>query len=245
MSTSYVLLPLNKASALWDTNLYDMLSNPAIMSQVEEADVFLKVHWKAWMFGPDEVMKILKFLKEKTSPPELSSSTPKGSQPPNKRRTHDCSPLTQSPLTSKVKSEPSLPVKESSIASGKAPVCSHACKGGKIPIIEVLTLCQQKGITPSPTVVSEDTHVDPQSQSPTPITVELMLDQIFTDLPLLSALQLLHKEFLQVKGAHDMDAFENFAKEYSTGHHLLIDMGLVWDEDGVLQHVASPQIHHY
>ncbi len=43
MSNSYALLhsALNKAPALWDTDLCDVLSNPTIASQVEEADVFL------------------------------------------------------------------------------------------------------------------------------------------------------------------------------------------------------------
>ncbi len=43
MATSYVLLhsALKKAPALWDTSLCDALSNPTIVSQVEEADVFL------------------------------------------------------------------------------------------------------------------------------------------------------------------------------------------------------------
>ncbi len=48
-----------------------------------------------------------------------------------------------------------------------------------------------------------------------------------------------------VEGAHDTDAFEKFAREYSTGRRLLIDMGLVRDEDGVLQCVAVPQLRHY
>ncbi len=51
--------------------------------------------------------------------------------------------------------------------------------------------------------------------------------------------------FSQVKGAHNTDAFKKFSREYSTGHCLLIDMGLIRDEDGVLQCVATPQLRHY
>ncbi len=97
------------------------------------------------------------------------------------------------PSTSRVKNEPPLPEKEGSVTSGKAPVCTRARKGTKAPIIKVLTLCHKKGVTPPPAVISEDTHADPRGRSPTPITAELMLDRIFTDLPLLSALCLPHK----------------------------------------------------
>ncbi len=51
--------------------------------------------------------------------------------------------------------------------------------------------------------------------------------------------------FSQVEGAHDTDAFKKFAREYSTGRRLLIDVGLVRDEDGVLQRIAAPQLCHY
>ncbi|PBK88171.1 hypothetical protein ARMGADRAFT_1034143 [Armillaria gallica] len=333
MSALHALLhsTLNKAPAIWDTDLCDVLSNPTIMSQVEEADVFLKGHWKAWMFGPDEVARILKnstftsedlkYLKEKTPPPEPSSSIQKNSQPiMKKRKTHNHSPLTQSVKmlstkprlkpklsSARVKNEPFLPEKEGSVASGKAPACSRACKGGKIPIVKVPTLCHKKGVTPPPAVISEDTHTDSWGCSPTLITTELMLDRIFTDLPLLSVLHLLHKDatgctmcaghwvlcqhkeplssfiemhdcnflaadcqichllnvlheayqlctaalcnllqaFSQVEGAHDMDVFKKFARECSTGCHLLIDMGLIRDEDGVLQCITAPQLRHY
>ncbi len=60
-----------------------------------------------------------------------------------------------------------------------------------------------------------------------------------------AALCNLLQAFSQVEGSHDTDAFKKFAREYSTGCHLLIDMGLVRDEDGVLQRVAAPQLHHY
>ncbi len=60
-----------------------------------------------------------------------------------------------------------------------------------------------------------------------------------------AALCNLLQAFSQVEGAHDTDAFEKFARDYSTGRCLLIDMGLVRDEDGVLQRVAAPQLRHY
>ncbi len=60
-----------------------------------------------------------------------------------------------------------------------------------------------------------------------------------------AALCNLLQAFSQLEGSHNMDAFEKFAREYSTGHCLLIDMGLVRDEDGVLQCVAVPQLRHY
>ncbi len=60
-----------------------------------------------------------------------------------------------------------------------------------------------------------------------------------------AALCNLLQAFSQVEGAHNTDAFEKFSREYSTGHRLLIDMGLVRDEDGVLQRVTTPQLRHY
>ncbi|PBK75399.1 hypothetical protein ARMSODRAFT_970063 [Armillaria solidipes] len=83
----------------------------------------------------------------------------------------------------------SLPVtKESSAAPDKPPgkPCSH--KPVKAPLMEVPTVSRKKEATPPHTVLSEDTHVDIQGHSPTPITAEYMLDCIFTDLPMLSAL---------------------------------------------------------
>ncbi len=50
----------------------------------------------------------------------------------------------------------------------------------------------KKEVTP-PHVLAEDTHVDIRGRSPTPITMEYMLDRILTDLPMLSALHLPHR----------------------------------------------------
>ncbi len=108
--------------------------------------------------------------------------------PPSQERTADLVPPPSKTSTSQVKSEPGVSVKEGSTTTGKAPVCARTRKGAKVPIVEVLTICWKKGDTPPPTIISEDTHADPWGRSPTPITVELMLDRIFTDLPLLSAL---------------------------------------------------------
>ncbi len=133
-------------------------------------------------------------VKTPSTKPRLK---PKVDTPPKKQLKHEQTPKPTPPLakpsTSRVKNKPSLPEKEGSVTYGKAPVCSHARKGAKAPIVKVLTLCCKKGVTPPLAVISEDTHANPQGRSPTPITAELMLDWIFTDLPLLSALHLPHK----------------------------------------------------
>ncbi len=105
---------------------------------------------------------------------------PKVDKPPKKRskcdQTPEPTPPPAKPSTSRVKNEPPSPEKEGSVASGKAPVHARACKGTKVPIVEVLTLCCKKGVTPPPAVISEDTHADPRGRSPTPVTAELMLN---------------------------------------------------------------------
>ncbi|PBK87765.1 hypothetical protein ARMGADRAFT_1085436 [Armillaria gallica] len=51
--------------------------------------------------------------------------------------------------------------------------------------------------------------------------------------------------FSSVEGQHDTDAMIKFACEYPIGHRLMIDMGLITDEDGLLQKVFDPQFRHY
>ncbi len=51
--------------------------------------------------------------------------------------------------------------------------------------------------------------------------------------------------FSSVEGRHDTDAMLKFAREYPVSHRLMIDMGLITDEDGLLQRVFDPQFHHY
>ncbi|KAK0241962.1 hypothetical protein EDD85DRAFT_949023 [Armillaria nabsnona] len=51
--------------------------------------------------------------------------------------------------------------------------------------------------------------------------------------------------FSSVKGGHDTDAMLKFACKYSTSHHLIINMELIMDEDGLLQKVSDLRSHHY
>ncbi|PBK91030.1 hypothetical protein ARMGADRAFT_1082252 [Armillaria gallica] len=51
--------------------------------------------------------------------------------------------------------------------------------------------------------------------------------------------------FSSVKGGHDTDAMLKFTHKYPVGHRLMIDMGLITDEDGLLQKVFNPQFRHY
>ncbi|PBK68524.1 hypothetical protein ARMSODRAFT_975924 [Armillaria solidipes] len=60
-----------------------------------------------------------------------------------------------------------------------------------------------------------------------------------------AALCNLLQAFSHVEGSHDTDALVKFAREYSVGRRLMIDMGLLAEEDGELQRVANPQLLHY
>ncbi len=51
--------------------------------------------------------------------------------------------------------------------------------------------------------------------------------------------------FSSVEGGHDTDAMVKFAHEYPVSHRLMIDMGLITDEDGLLQKAFDPQFRHY
>ncbi len=51
--------------------------------------------------------------------------------------------------------------------------------------------------------------------------------------------------FSSVEGGHNTDAMVKFACEYPVGHRLMINMGLITDEDGLLQKVFDPQFRHY
>ncbi len=269
--------------------------------------------------------------------------------------------------------------KDSSVAPSKTLVKPHGHKPVKPPLVEVTTKPHKKAVTPPPAILAEDTHVDVRGRSPTPVTVEYMLDRIFTDYPTLSALRIPHRvkcfssffflpgsnplflsrtlqdvlcvlgtvcfasikslwlhaltvtvgvtapvgcppmtcrrsmincyhlhrplihvctftysflffsansflvvemhdrnfmaadhqirlllnalqevykmrsaalcnllqAFSSVEGSHDTDAMVKFAREYPIGHRLMIDMGLIMDEDGLLQKVFDPQFKHY
>ncbi len=74
----------------------------------------------------------------------------------------------------------------------KTPVKPRGHKPVKAPFIELLTEPHKKATMPPPMILAEDTHVDIQGHSPTPVMSEYMLDRIFTDLPTLSALRLSH-----------------------------------------------------
>ncbi|KAK0234974.1 hypothetical protein EDD85DRAFT_954483 [Armillaria nabsnona] len=60
-----------------------------------------------------------------------------------------------------------------------------------------------------------------------------------------AALCNLLRVFSSIEGGHDTDAMLKFAHEYPVGHRLMIDMGLIMDEDGLLQKVFNPQFRHY
>ncbi len=51
--------------------------------------------------------------------------------------------------------------------------------------------------------------------------------------------------FSFVKGGHDTDAMVKFACEYPISHRLMIDMGLITDEDGLLHKAFDLQFRHY
>ncbi len=51
--------------------------------------------------------------------------------------------------------------------------------------------------------------------------------------------------FSSVEGGHDADAMVKFACEYPIGHRLMIDMGLITDEDVLLQKAFDLQFRHY
>ncbi|KAK0219311.1 hypothetical protein EDD85DRAFT_797420 [Armillaria nabsnona] len=182
-------------------------------------------------------------------------------------------PLKKPSTKDKVKAELQPVKKESAATPAKPSMKPRGWKPIKPPLVEVPTLHHKKGVTPPPAVISEDTHTDPQggywlyyvhwssSLVPAQRTAVLMHDHNFlaADRQIHHLLNALHEAyqlrtavlchllqaFSQVKGAHDTDAFEKFAREYSTGHRLLINMGLIRDEDGVLQRITAPQLHHY
>ncbi|KAK0429974.1 hypothetical protein EV421DRAFT_1744665 [Armillaria borealis] len=169
-------------------------------------------HWKVWLYSPAMVKEHLK--KRKThrspSPPTNSGKTLPGKteaqvkveKPAPKRSKCDsssskvkesecASPPPMKALTGKVKTEPSVPTKEGSVTTEKSQVCGRGRKPAKIPIVEVPTIPRPKLKTPPPTIISEDTHVNIQGRSPTPVTTEYMLDRILTDLPTLMRLTVL------------------------------------------------------
>ncbi|KAK0456967.1 hypothetical protein EV421DRAFT_1729477 [Armillaria borealis] len=205
--------------------------------------------------------------------PSKTESQVKVEKPARKRSKHDSSsskvkesehdsPPSTKASTSKVKTELLALTKEGSVTTEKSQVCGRGHKPAKIPIVEMPTVPRSKMQTPPPTVISEDTHVDVRGRSPTPVTAEYMLDRILTDLPTLSALRLPHQDaadfvemhdhnflaadpFSHVEGSHDTDALVKFARQYPVGRCLMIDMGLLAEDDGELQCVADPQLRHY
>ncbi|KAK0431825.1 hypothetical protein EV421DRAFT_1911534 [Armillaria borealis] len=60
-----------------------------------------------------------------------------------------------------------------------------------------------------------------------------------------AALCNLLQAFSHVEGSHDTNALVNFARQYPVGRRLMIDMGLLAEDDGELQRVADPQLRHY
>ncbi|KAK0245026.1 hypothetical protein EDD85DRAFT_782998 [Armillaria nabsnona] len=51
--------------------------------------------------------------------------------------------------------------------------------------------------------------------------------------------------FSSVEGGHDTDAMVKFACKYPVGYRLMIDMGLITDNDGLLQKAFDLQFRHY
>ncbi len=96
-------------------------------------------------------------------------------------------------MKDKVKAELQLVKKESSAAPAKPQIKPRGWKPIKPPLVEVSMKPHKKAATPPPTILAEDTHVDIWGCSPTPVTMEYMLDRILTDLPTLSALCLPHQ----------------------------------------------------
>ncbi|PBK91029.1 hypothetical protein ARMGADRAFT_1082251 [Armillaria gallica] len=84
--------------------------------------------------------------------------------------------------------------KDSSAAPGKAPVKPHGHKPVKPPLVKVSMKPHKKATTPPPAILAEDTHMDIRGWLPTPVMAEYMLDRIFTDYLMLSALYIPHRD---------------------------------------------------
>ncbi|KAK0431781.1 hypothetical protein EV421DRAFT_1911561 [Armillaria borealis] len=107
-------------------------------------------------------------------PPKVEKSQHKHTKckpsPPSKKKgTEHVTPPPAKASSSKAKAEPTTSNKEGSVATEKLQARGRGCKPAKAPLVKVLTTPWDRGITPAPAVISEDTHVDIWGCSPTPV----------------------------------------------------------------------------